>query len=247
MEINNAEMFDLVIEIVYIDIQDLRITFAVRENRVAYGIDNKHNNENAECQLREFPDSLLQSWAENENIVIYENETQLHLFIEEALTKSTFKKDMYLGMIPGELAERIKTDIKRENADSKFELENYSCILPADAIKHAFGRHGDENIEKKYGQRAITAEDILMVPKIIREYDSVRLSPKLYKKCPTLVFKKELSGHATVVARISKRHMNLAMVSTWARKNITRQTIHTIEQNGSTPTMADVKSSAITP
>jgi len=238
MGTGNSETFNFIIEIVSIDIQDLSTRFEVREPEPVYRTDSEQNDEKAECLLREFPDRLLQSWAENENIVIYENEAQLHQFIVESLTKSTFKKDMYFGMIPRGLAERIKADIRHENPNStKFELEDYSCILPADAIKHAFNRHGNENNEIKYGQRAITIEDIMTVPKIIQEYDTVNLSPKLYKKCPALVFKKELSSRATVVARISRRHMNIAMVSTWAGKN----------KNGSIPAMADVKSPAITP
>lgn len=115
-------------------------------------------------------------------------------------------------------------------------LKNYNCVLPADTIRHAFSGHGNEEYEKMQGQRAITVEDILMIPRIIQEYDSINLSPKSYRESPVLSFKKILNGRATVIAHLSGRRMNVTVNSMWSGKN----------KSGSTPTRADVKSPAIT-
>ena len=182
---------------------------------------NIGKNETAiKYSLKEFPDRLLHFWAKSEIIVIYKSEVQLRRFIEDAWTIKNFKQEMYFGMISDELAKRIRNDINCDNLDDKikFDLTNYSCVLPADAIRHAFYGHGNEEHEEKYGQRAITVDDIINFPKIIQEYDSVELSPKCHLENSVLVFKKVLGSCTTAITYVSARHKSLVAQTIYAKK-----------------------------
>ncbi|MDR2727684.1 MAG: hypothetical protein LBB56_01030 [Chitinispirillales bacterium] len=171
--------------------------------------------------------------------MVYEDEMQFRQFIEDTKTMKHFKKEMYFGMIPGELAERIKMDISCSNPDVKieFDIKDYSCVLPSDTIRHTFGRHGDEEHERLYGQRAITAEDILMIPIVIQKYDSVELSFDSKTGAPALIFKKMFKGCTTVIAHVSSKiRMRLSVKSTWAGKNKTESTSAPMDDFASTTT-----------
>ena len=236
MEIDSGKKIVPPMEIVRFYVLDsiAAYPYLVREERAGYG--TKKEETKPKHQLEGFPEHLLKLWSGSKKIVVYKDDAQFHRFVNDAVTIKKSKKEMYLGIIPCELAQRIKSDIERKNPDAVFELENYSCVLPSDTIRHALHEHGNEEYENNHGQRRLIAEDFLMVPKIIEEYDSVELSPKLYMGCPALIFKKVINGRTTLVTYVSKGRMNLTVETAWSG----------INKNGSISTSADEKSPACT-
>jgi len=149
-------------------------------------------------RLRSYSDHQRQNWLGSKSIVVCENEEHLRQFVEDAIAKKNLGKKMYLGIISKGLAKRIQNDIKRIYHDIEIDLEGYNCALPADRIRHFFDGHGDENTEKLRGQMAVTTEDILMIPKIIQNYDFIKFNPNdTYRGNVVIRFVKKDSGPKT--------------------------------------------------
>jgi len=230
METYSGKKFDMSIEIAHLCVSDSSVAehWCVRGNNTVYSA-AELSEPRPEFRLEGYPDNLLQLWAGNNEIVIYENEIQLRRFIENANTEKGLKKIMYLGRIPKKLSERIKTDIKRDYPNVEIDVKNYNFALPADAIRHFFNSHDNEKYENMRGQRSITIDDILMIPRIIEEYETVELSFKHHDQRPFLCFKKVLNGRTSVISCVSKKQMNLFAYTMYAGKN----------KNGSRATPAD--------
>ncbi len=95
------------------------------------------------------------------------------------------------------LIEKIKLATDIDLTGFIVEMDNYG-------IKHAFERHGNEGKEAKHGQVAIVAEDFLLIPLILTEFDTVSYNEFLNGKTiePALIFEKEIEGRYFVVKQI---------------------------------------------
>ncbi|MDR2728208.1 MAG: hypothetical protein LBB56_03685 [Chitinispirillales bacterium] len=174
----------------------------------------------AAYKLKSYSAHQCQNWVGSKSIVVCENEKHLLRFIEDAMAKKNLGQKMYFGMISKELSERIRNDIKRTYPDIEVDLEGHNCALPADRIRHFFDAHGDENSEKLRGQMAVTNEDILMIPKIIEDYDFIKFNPNdTYKGRFVIRFVKEGRGRVTLVAYDSRKHKDLSAVSLYTGGN----------------------------
>jgi len=162
-------------------------------------------------RLKSYSDHQRQNWAKSKSIVIYENETQLRSFVQDAILKKNLGKKMYLGAVSKELSQRIKID-------TGIDVEDYNCTLWADDVRHTLKKHGNMKTEELRGQRVITVDDFVNIPKIIQEYDNISYDSKNMEK-PALLFVKTLNGCTTVVANISKGHLDLRVKSMRSGKN----------------------------
>ena len=89
-------------------------------------------------------------------------------------------------------------------------LENYNCSLQANEIRKIIKRHSNEESEHKQGQRAITNEDILNIPKVIQNPTDIIRSDKDYDGKPAIHFVKQIGiEKTTVVAVVSDKHLDL--------------------------------------
>lgn len=95
---------------------------------------------------------------------------------------------MYFGSISSDLANHVLSETGKN-------IEGYNCTLRATEIrKILINSHGDENYESLRGQRAITIDDIMLIPEIIQIPDNIRLSDKLYEEKPAIQFVKTFKG-----------------------------------------------------
>lgn len=180
--------------------------------------------------LKEYSQHQIDNWSQSKSIVIFESESQLSGFIDDAISGRNLGKKMYFGAIPKELANRIMQE-------TGVDVENYNCTLRADEIRKILLKsHGDESKEAARGQRAVTKWDILNIPVVIQSPDTISLGQDTDGGKPSIVFSKQVNGKTTVVSYVSDKHLDLTVKTmyAWAKK-------------GSLPTAADVKSPALTP
>lgn len=95
---------------------------------------------------------------------MYESQNQLQQFIDDARAHKNLNKKMYFGIISDEIADFIKQK-------TGIDVHNYNAVLRADSILKIFDSHGNEIRETQRGQRAITDNDIMLLPKLFGEID----------------------------------------------------------------------------
>ena len=162
--------------------------------------------------LKEYSDHQKENWASSKSIVIYENDEQLSRFIDDALNKKNLNKKIYFGIVPDALSKRVLEE-------TGVNIKDYNCTLKSyEVIKILQNSHGDEAYESARGQRAITKEDISMIPKIIENPDKISLDSKLYEGKPVIKFEKTINGKTTVVSYVSKKHHDLTVQTMYAGK-----------------------------
>ena len=177
------------------------------------GQKNTAENGGVKYQLIPYTEHQKENWAESKSIVVYENQAQLEQFIDDALNKKNLDKKMYFGSVPLALAERVMQE-------TGVDVDGYNCTLRAKEIrKILLYSHGNEAVEALRGQRAITKEDIVLIPEIIQNPDQITLSPDLYEGKPAIHFVKTINGKTTVVAYVSKKHLDLTVQTMYAGKN----------------------------
>lgn len=157
--------------------------------------------------LKEYTEHQKENWKDSKQIIVYENENQLRNFIQKSLDGEylSVKKKMYFGAISTDLAERIF------NATG-VDAENYNITISSNEIrKILLNSHGDEKKENLRGQRAITEDDILAIPKIIEEADFIELDRKKYDGKPIIRFIKTINGKTTVVSYVSQKKHDLGV------------------------------------
>ena len=157
--------------------------------------------------LKEYTEHQKENWKDSKQIIIYENEIQLRDFIQKSLNGECLseKKKMYFGAVSSELAERIYNE-------TGIETENYNITISSNEIrKILLNSHGDEKTENLRGQRAITVDDILSIPRIIEEADSIELDKKTYAGKPIIRFVKTFNGKTTAVSYVSQKRHDLGV------------------------------------
>lgn len=71
-----------------------------------------------------------------------------------------------------------QTESEKLKKDIGLDLNGYEHNITNMDIRHIYKNHGDEKIEDPRGQIAIHFKDILLIPEITKNYDSVRLQGK---------------------------------------------------------------------
>lgn len=188
------------------------------ENALKAAVDNhaeiSNAKENTDTQsngvkysLKEYTEHQKENWKGSKQIIVYENENQLRNFIQKSLDGEylSVKKKMYFGAISTDLAERIFNE-------TGVDAENYNITISSNEIrKILLNSHGDEKKENLRGQRAITEDDILAIPKIIEEADFIELDRKKYDGKPIIRFIKTINGKTTVVSYVSQKKHDLGV------------------------------------
>lgn len=179
--------------------------------------------------LEPYSEKQLENWATSKNIIVYQDQAQLNRFIQNALDGHNLNQKMYFGSIPSDLAARIQTE-------TGIDVNGYNCTLRATEIRKIIKSHGSEKTESPRGQRAIRKQDFLNIPKVIQSPDSIQLGSELYQGKPVILFSKVIDGKLTVVAYVSRKHMDLTV-----------QTMYAGKKQGNLATAADAKAPATTP
>ena len=117
-----------------------------------------------------------------------------------------------MGTIPDSAARLIRDQ-------TGVEVSGYTAILPGSSVQHIFKNHGDTQKEATRGQRAVSAEDIAQIPKVLASPDAVTLSEDtdVFGR-PVLLFSKQIGDtYITAQAVTDGRHM-LATNTLWIQK-----------------------------
>jgi hypothetical protein len=100
-----------------------------------------------------------------------------------------------LGVVEEELAEKIKKATGIEVKDFVISMDNYG-------IRHAFERHGNNDIENKRGQKAIVKKDFEQLLFIINNAETIRYDFRGEHGKPTLkesfVFSKVIDNQCII-------------------------------------------------
>ncbi len=122
------------------------------------------NSDGVKHALKEYSEHQIKNWKNSKKIVVYQSQSQLQNFINDARAHKNLNKKMYFGIINDNTADFIlnKTGV---------DVHNYNAVSRADSILKLFDSHGNEINEAQRGQRAINDQDILMLPQLFGEID----------------------------------------------------------------------------
>ncbi len=95
------------------------------------------------------------------------------------------------------------TEVPTKQANLVYEksgirIEGFFHTLDNYAVRHVSIRHGDPELEAKYGQIAVQPADFLIIPLIVLEYET--LEYEFARNKHTLVFKKTIGERQYVYA-----------------------------------------------
>ena len=133
-------------------------------------------------------------------------------FVKNALSKKGGAERLYMGTVPESASKFIQEE-------TGMNVSGYTAVLPGSSVQHIFKKHGDEQTESARGQRAISAEDIALVPQVLASPDTVTLSEgtDAFGR-PVLLFSKQIGDtYITAQAVTDGRHM-LTTNSLWIQK-----------------------------
>ena len=171
----------------------------------------RKENTKIDFKLDAFPNKLLARWANNNKIVIADNNAKLYKFINDRLSNSDYKAKLYFGRISKDLANYIE-----EKCGYDFFEKNLT--LRADTVRKIFKSHGNDAVEKARGQRAITMADFLLIPDIILDSDNIIKDE--YHGHEACNFVKEICGSRITVFAVSsgKRTLDLFVQTMYSSK-----------------------------
>jgi hypothetical protein len=164
-----------------------------------------------EGRLGGYSELERQNWALSKRIVIYESEAQLCEFIWNAINGAVSDKKMYFGKILKVLAERIRRY-------TGIDVEGYNIAISENEIRKIFKDHGSEATETPRGHRAITEDDIVSIPVIIKSPDKILLDSKPYGGKPVIKFIITITGRTTIVSYVSDKHSDLRVQTMYSGK-----------------------------
>ena len=152
------------------------------------------------------------SLSSGKNNIIARKASDIVSFVRKALGKKGGPERLYMGTIPDSAASTIK-------AATGMDVTGYTAILPGDSVQHIFKRHGDVLTEDARGQKAVTAEDIALIPQVIASPDNVSLSGESDALGrPVLLISKQIGDtYVTAQAVTDGRHA-LTTNSLWIKK-----------------------------
>ena len=124
-----------------------------------------------------------------------------------------------MGTIPDSAAELIRSK-------TGINVFGYTAILPGDSVQHIFKNHGTASTENSRGQRAVTENDIALIPEVLSSPDRVSLSQDtdVLGRSVLLLEKQIGDTYVTAQAVTDGRHA-LTTNSLWIQKKKNRPTI----------------------
>lgn len=147
---------------------------------------------NVERYLEAYSETQKENWKNSKKIVLYESESQLKQFVEDAKERKNPGKKLYFGKIKSEVADRIKSELS-------YDVKGYNCALYSDNIRKIFKDHGDVKKESPRGQRIVEVDDFSRIPEIISDPEKIE-SGGMYNNNPVIRFTKDGITIAGVVA-----------------------------------------------
>jgi len=159
--------------------------------------------------FREYTKHEKENWENSKRIVLYENEEQYRRFIRDAAADGTLNKKMYFGAVNADLAEYIQKM-------TGISVEGYNCSVGTNEIRKILKDHGDAAKEAMRGQRSITEDDFVNIPKVIMNPSNIVKSSQLYNGKPAIVFSSEQLGRLRVVAVVSDKRLDLFVQTAYA-------------------------------
>lgn len=113
------------------------------------------------------------------------------LFKSATETIVTFNKVKY-GEISDKQAEKAKKSARKHNI--KLDITGFGKVIDSEAIRHMMNEHGNPAKEKARGQIAITKDDIVRIPEIAANPDSIEYAGKTRKGQDLLLYTKRING-----------------------------------------------------
>lgn len=153
---------------------------------------------------------LPRPWAEAELFERSGNEA-----ITEGITKTVTKA------LSGENTERLHWSVVRDKEAAKLSADANVDVpkglvhsIDPNEVRHAMKEHGNPLSEESRGQEAITPEDFVRIPDVVKNYDSVE-SSVTDQGIPALVYRKKIGNTIFVVEEIRNKRHEAAFKSMW--------------------------------
>ena len=185
----------------------------------ATGQNNTASSGEADMGLIPITEQAATRLSSGKNNIIARKASDIISFVRNALRKKGGPERLYMGTIPDSAANTIR-DATGVN------VSGYTAILPGDSVQHIFKNHGTDTTESARGQRAVTEDDIALIPQVLSNPDSVSLSNKTDALGrPVLLLTKRIGDtYITAQAVTDGRHA-LTTNSLWIQKEKNRPTI----------------------
>lgn len=136
---------------------------------------------------------------------------ELDELIERSIDGGGNKSFSDIGTIHPNLVELAKESIGLDISDWQHSVDEAG-------IRHTFKQHGNEKTESSRGQRAVTKKDILLLPMIISQFDSIEYAGTSDLGNETFLIRKEIGDEIYTIQEIRKKHKKLTMKTMWIRK-----------------------------
>lgn len=130
--------------------------------------------------------------------------------IDNALSNSKSKAKRYLGKVTDGVANKIKSLLG-------IDVKNRKHVLADNDIRHMINQHGNQEIESRHGQIAITKEDIKNIPEIINNPDNI-IKGTDNKLGQTIRYIKRYNDHTTYVVEVVPDNSNALIIKTMWKK-----------------------------
>jgi hypothetical protein len=142
----------------------------------------------------------------------YEKEAK-RIYRDVASNKNTARVE---EVIYSEVSETEAIRLKRATG---LDLVGYKHKITNTDIRHILKEHGEPSRETPRGQKAVEQEDILLIPEITKNYDSVELLPELKENKRVLRYKKKIGNEYYYLETIGgKDKRDLRPKSMWIKK-----------------------------
>ena len=125
--------------------------------------------------LESYSNSRIENWKNSKRIIIYSSNYELTEFVRKSVNNKSFVGKMYFGRVGKELSKAIK-----EATGYNFEGKNVT--IRADNVRKIIKDHGVAKKEATRGQRAISENDFINIPKVT-EYSFLHFSLPPFKYC----------------------------------------------------------------
>ncbi len=148
----------------------------------------------------------------NGKVTVMSKEKDLCEFIKTSRNIFSSNLKLYFGKISDELNQRIKVR-------SRISIKNYNLSLQMHVVKHIYKRHGNPFKEMAVGQIEVRDNDFSLIPYLVSNFDSVRLSGVTGNNNKVIVFKKLIQNHYYyLVTYVSHKSHSLEIKTMYKRK-----------------------------
>ena len=186
---------------------------------VGSGTKNTASTRETDIGLVPITEQAANRLSSGKNNIIARKTSDIISFVRNALRKKGGPERLYMGTIPDSAANTIRDA-------TGVDVSGYTAILPGDSVQHIFKNHGTDATERTRGQRAVTENDISLIPRVLSDPDSVSLSSETdVLGRPVLLLTKRIGDtYITAQAVTDGRHA-LTTNSLWIQKEKNRPAI----------------------